>query len=671
MPFPALARKRLTTGKLAAPKWKWSSWYLIALKLAMGLLLVLLIALFWILFESEAEEQRNTLIADVLWLEQSVNFHLEGHSEQLQQLSGELQQEKDTKTLFRVRSQYLLNNNPDVLQVLWFGPTGKVVDKTPAAMLPRLGGEIPEGEAQNQAYEMARRIGKFTYSDAYMTPGGAQFELYMPMFDGSNYRGSLVVVYSFGAMLKHLVPWWFAEKYQIRVLDGSGRTLASKSKVSSAETTISYAIPLDPPGYGMVLRVDTYRGAGSFVEMSLTGLVIALAASVLLSLWVMRKHIQRRIAAEQALRAEHAFRMAMEDSLTVGMRARDREGRITYVNRAFCEMVGFSEEELLGVRPPMPFWPPEEMETVQAINDAVIEHGTTPREGVEVRLMRKDGTRFDALVYESPLIDADGNQSGWMASIVDVAARKRAEELARQQQEKLQMTSRLVTMGEMASTLAHELNQPLAAIASYTAGCLNRLESGEFTPEELKMALGKLGTQAQRAGRIIRRVHDFVRKSEPKLAPCNLVEIIDDSIGLIEPSAKLANVRIAREIETFPGDLMGDRVMLEQVLLNVMRNAIEAMGGSALPPDRRELTIRLSKADEQQVQIQVMDRGPGMSREVLQNLFTPFFTTKPNGMGMGLNICRSIVEFHRGRLWVEEYPEGGTVVVISLPLMQP
>lgn len=670
MVFPALAKKRPSPGTLAAPKWKWSNWYLIALKVAMGLLLALLISLFWILFESEAEEQRATLIADVLWLEQSVNFHLEGHTEQLQQLSSELVQEKDTKTLFRVRSQYLLNNSPDVLQILWFDPAGRIVDKLPAAMLPRLGGETPEGEAQNQAYEMARRIGKFSYSDAYMTPGGAQFEMYMPMFDGGSYRGSLVVVYSFNALLKNLVPWWFAEKYQIRILDGNGGTLASKSKVSNAETTISYAIPLDPPGFGMVLRVDAYRGAGNFVEKLLTALVIALAASVLCSLWVMRRHIQRRVAAEQALRAEHAFRLAMEDSLTVGMRARDREGRITYVNRAFCQMVGFSEEELLDARPPMPFWPPEEMETVQAINDAVIELGKTPREGVEVRLMRKDGTRFDALVYESPLVDADGKQNGWMASIVDVTARKRAEELARQQQEKLQLTSRLVTMGELASTLAHELNQPLAAITSYAAGCLNRLDAEEFSRDELKMALGKLGVQAQRAGRIIRRVHDFVRKSEPKLAPCNLVEIIDDSIGLIEPSAKLANVHISREIEEFPGDLMGDRVMLEQVLLNVMRNAIEAMAGSALAAERRVLTVRLSKADEHQVQIQVVDRGPGISREVLQNLFTPFFTTKQNGMGMGLNICRSIVEFHRGRLWVEENPEGGTVVVISLPLMQ-
>ena len=284
--------------------------------------------------------------------------------------------------------------------------------------------------------------------------------------------------------------------------------------------------------------------------------------------------------------------------------------------------------------------------------------------------MRKDGSRFDALVYEAPLIDADGNHSGWMASVVDVTARKRAEDLARQQQEKLQATSRLVTMGEMASSLAHELNQPLAAITSYTAGCLNRLESGAFSSAEFKEALGKLAVQAQRAGRIIRRVHDFVRKSEPKLAPCNLVEIIDDSIGLMESTSKLVNVRITREIELYPRELMGDRVMLEQVLLNLLRNAIEAMSGSGVGQERRVLTVRLVQPDDQQVQIHVVDRGSGIPREIRESLFTPFFTTKASGMGMGLNICRSIIEFHRGRLWFEENPEGGTVFIISLPVIK-
>jgi two-component system sensor histidine kinase DctS len=294
--------------------------------------------------------------------------------------------------------------------------------------------------------------------------------------------------------------------------------------------------------------------------------------------------------------------------------------------------------------------------------------GNAPREGFEIRFMRKDGSRFDALVYEAPLIDADGQHTGWMASILDVTARKLAEELARQQQEKLQLTSRLVTMGEMASTLAHELNQPLAAITSYNTGCLNKLESGVFTRDELAGALTKLGVQAQRAGRIIRRVHDFVRKSEPKRAPCDLAEVIDDSIGFIESAAKNRHIRIVREIQGMRPELMADQVMLEQVLLNLMRNALEAMNDQ--PPERRRLTIKLSQL-ENQMEIRVIDLGPGIPSEVQEKLFTPFFSTKAEGMGMGLNICRSIIEFHQGRLWVESNPEGGTIFVITLPIGLP
>ena len=649
---------------------KWSNWYLIALKLAIGLLLVLLIVLFWVFRQNEVDEQRSTLIADVLWLEQSINFHLEGIAENLQQLSRDLSKDKNRHALFRLRADYLLKNNSDLVQVAWINEADRVQEIVPARARFRSEDGEEERIVVQQNMEVARKLGKAVYTDVYPASDGDRFEIYSPIFDDGRYQGTLVGVYSFSALLRSLVPWWFAEKYQVRILDSSGNVLASKSKVSDVDTKINYAIPFDPPGYGMVLRVDAYRSGGNFTRNLLTALVIALAAAVLCSLWVMRGHIRRRIAAEQGQRTEYAFRKAMEDSLTVGMRARDLKSTVTYVNPAFCEMVGFEEGELLGVSPPMPYWAPEEMERVRAINEAMIHGQTSSREGFEIQLMRKDGRRLDALIYEAPLIDANGVHTGWMASFVDVTARKRAESLARQQQETLQATSRLVTMGELASTLAHELNQPLAAITSYATGCLNKLESGRYSVEELKMALGKLGAQAQRAGHIIRRVHDFVRKSEPKLALCSLSEVIDDSIGLIEPAAKLTHVRVERVILSDLPELMCDRVMIEQVLLNLMRNAIEAMSTVSLPAERRVLTVKLSRTGDH-VQIHVIDRGPGIATEVLDKLFTPFFSTKAEGMGMGLNICRSIIEFHRGRLWIEENPEGGTVLVVSLPIVLP
>jgi two-component system sensor histidine kinase DctS len=647
---------------------KWSNWYLTILKTAVGLLLVLLIALLWLLRQNEIEEQRATLIADVLWLEQSVRFHLEGNTGHLQQLALDLAQEQNKPALFQLRARHLLKSNPELRQLVWLNHAATLMDALPTRNLPA---REKEGAAETtfaSSIERARKLGKPVYTDAYRTADSAQFEVLIPIFDDREYLGTLVAAYSLNDLLKELVPWWFTEKYQLRVLDANGSTLSSKSKVDAAATSsLNYSVPFDPPGYGMALQITAYSVAGKLAQTLIATLIIVLAAAVFWSLWAVRGLIQRRLFAEQALRSEHAFRKAMEDSLTVGMRARDLEGRVTYANPAFCQMVGFRVEELLGVSPPMPYWAPEEMEQTQALHNAVME-GNAPREGFEIRFMRKDGSRFDALVYEAPLIDADGCHTGWMASILDVTARKHAEELARQQQEKLQLTSRLITMGEMASTLAHELNQPLAAITSYNTGCLNKLESGAFTRDELSGALTKLGVQAQRAGRIIRRVHDFVRKSEPKLAPCDLAEVIDDSIGFIESAAKNRHIRIVREIQGMRPELMADQVMLEQVLLNLMRNALEAMNDQ--PPERRRLTIKLSQL-ENQMEIRVIDLGPGISTEAQEKLFTPFFSTKAEGMGMGLNICRSIIEFHQGRLWIENNPEGGTIFVITLPIGPP
>ena len=645
---------------------KWSKWYLTALKLAVGLLLVLLIVLLWLLRQHEADEQRSTLIADVLWLEQSFDFRLESNADLIQQLALDLAQDQNPKSLFKIRGQHLLRTEPEIQQLIWIDESLEQIDLMPARKLPRLGHDGISSVAQKRSAEIAGKMGKPVYTEAYQTPDSFQFEVFFPIYENNQYRGSLIAVYSFNELLKQLVPWWFAEKYQVRILDANGSTLASKSKLSNAATTHSYTLPFDPPGYGTTLQILSYRGTRNLAQTLITILIVSLAAAVFWSLWIMRGHIERRLAAEQALRAEHAFRKAMEDSLTVGMRARDRDGRLTYANPAFCNMVGFSAEELMSAKPPMPYWAPEDQERAQTMHNAVIE-GKAPSEGFELRFMRKNGTRFDALIYEAPLIDADGQHTGWMASVVDVTARKHIEEIARQQQEKLQLTSRLVTMGEMASTLAHELNQPLAAITSYTAGCLNKLNSGDFTLDELKTALGKLGIQAQRAGRIIRHVHDFVRKSEPKLALCDLAEIIDDSVGFIEPAAKLLNIRIVRKIPGRRPELMADRVMLEQVLLNLMRNGIESMSDASV--EDRRLMIKLSQIDDQ-MQIEVIDRGCGIAPELKDKLFTPFFSTKPEGMGMGLNICRSIIEFHRGRLWVEDNPDGGTIFIIALPISQ-
>jgi two-component system, LuxR family, sensor histidine kinase DctS len=354
----------------------------------------------------------------------------------------------------------------------------------------------------------------------------------------------------------------------------------------------------------------------------------------------------------------------MEDSLHTGMRAVDLEGRIVYVNPAYCNMVGYPAERLIGSRPPQPYWPPEEREHVEEVLRQARGPGA-PRAGIELRLVRPSGERFDVLLYEAPLIDAEGRQTGWMGSVLDITERKRARELVRQQQEKLAATARLVTVGEMASTMAHELNQPLSAIASYTTGCLNLLQDGGLPRGELEQALHKTAQQAQRAGRIIRRVHDFVRKREPTRTAVRMNAVVEEAVGFADADARRRRVRVDVALCAEDPELSADPVLLQQVVLNLLRNAMDAM--AATPAEARSIRVTTAAGPEG-ITVSIADRGAGIPDEVREHLFQPFYTTKAEGMGMGLNICRSILELHGGRVWADQNPGGGTVFSFTLPV---
>ena len=642
-------------------------WFLALPKLGVLLLLAAVISLLWLLHQNELEEERASLIKDVLWLEQNLRFHLGNNEEQLQQLAADLGNQPDRKHLFRVRANHILKNNPDISQIVWFDPRRQVIDALPAALPADSELEVFGPPVTQKAFELASRLSKRVYSEPFFLSGNvAHFALAVPVYNERELAGMLVVNYSIEGLLNNLVPWWFAEKYRVVVVDDNEVQFAAKSNIEGVPS-ISYELPFDPPGYGLKFRVTTYQSAGNPLQRLLAGAILVLAAGVFWSLWIVRDLMKKRALAEEALRAEHALRSAMEDSLTVGMRARDLNGRIIYVNPAFCQMTGFSSEELVDRSPPMPYWVPEQLDETMAVHQAVLD-GKAPPDGFEITFRRKDGECFQALIYEAPLIDSKGQHTGWMASVLDVTERRRAEELARLQQEQLQFTSRLVTMGEMASTLAHELNQPLAAIASYNTGCLNLLATDDFDMRDIRQAMEKLGVQAQRAGRIIRRVHDFVRKSEPKRAPCALGEIIEDCIGFIEAEARKRHVQIVADLPSLP-PVLADRLMLEQVLLNLIRNGMEAMTNT--PEAHRMLRIS-AEPREGEVMLAIADNGCGIAPEVREKLFTAFFTTKPEGMGVGLSICRSIIEFHRGRLWAEDNPRSptgsGTIFHFTLPL---
>jgi two-component system sensor histidine kinase DctS len=352
----------------------------------------------------------------------------------------------------------------------------------------------------------------------------------------------------------------------------------------------------------------------------------------------------------------------MEDSLDTGMRARNLDGEIIYVNPAFCRMVGLSTAELIGRRPPMPYWADDYLDEARALNDRVLA-GEGPEEGFELKLKHRNGEVIDVLIHEAPLIDAHGKHSGWMGSIVDISERKQADERVRQQQDRLQSTARLVAMGEMASSIAHELNQPLAAISSYCTGAANLLRS-ETPAADVLPALDKAVEQARRAGQVIRRIYSLARQSEDRFELVHLGERIDAALALMDVDIRQKGIRVTLDLQA-QAVVEGDPVLLEQALFNLFRNAVESMRDTV--SDQRQIGITLAYVDRYAL-LTIADCGCGIDASVADKLFDPLFTTKAEGMGMGLAICRSVVENHRGRLSFEANPGGGTVFHILLPL---
>lgn len=655
---PVLASNEVLKAPQRAPRWAWR------LPLIAAVLLPVVIgALLWLLYGNEREEQRVALIRDVLWIEQSMRFQMDRNVEQLGILGAEFfESGTDTRTA-ALRAQALIEEGDSLVQVAWLRADGRLLHAVPSSMPPDY--RLAAAKPQREALRSAARLGKPVYSAPYdFERNDARFDVYVPHYRNGRLVGMTVGIHSAYTLLTQMVPWWFTERYRITLIDDNGTVLAANSAVTADPAALSYQLPFELIGGGAALVISAHGAGTRLVPAVLIATIALLALAILFSLRAVRRHMQHRLSAEQALREEYAFRKAMEDSLLTGLRARDLAGRIIYVNPAFCHMVGWSAEDLVGRAPPMPYWAPELADQTAAVHDRILS-GTGPHEAVEVRFQRRNGERFDALIYEAPLIDANGRHTGWMGSVLDITARKRAEELYRQQQEKFQFTARLVTMGEMASVLAHELNQPLAAISSYTTGSLNVLERAEQPRTEVVDRLQKVVAQAQRAGQVIRRVHEFVRRREPRQEPCTIGMIVDDAVGLIEPVARQRGLRLAIDLAADLPALCVDRVMIEQLLLNLIRNGMDAM--TDVPMGRRVLGIGAT-LHEGGVRLSVADCGSGVSPEAAAHLYEPFFSTKQEGMGMGLNICRSIAELHRGRLWFEARTEGGTQFHLWLPV---
>lgn len=616
--------------------------------------------------QMEASERLEQLIADSLWVEQAIRFQLSRDDESMRIIGREIINGRLHQDHFRSRLNALLRNNREFYRVTWFNAEGRPVGSTDDFPITRA--DLSQSSVMTS--ERARQMHRPLYSPPAVPPGIAEpmlMDYHVPLFRDNHYIGSLVASYAVARILNEMVPWWFAQDNEISLTDTDDNVVARRASGGPGLNVYTHRRELELPGLTLVLYTNSTKSAPKLLPNLLVGSVIVLSLGLLWSLWALWRDINRRTKAEEALLSEASFRAAMENSLVTGMRARDLEGRITYVNPAFCKMVGIPAEELVGKVPPMPYWAPEAMDEYQERFSNVLAGRVTPQ--FETIFQRHGGERFPVLIFESPLVDQHGKQTGWMGSILDVSERKRAEDLSRTQEEKLQAGARLASMGEIASTLAHELNQPLAAISSYTTGALNLMQQGHADPQALQPALEKIHAQAQRAGHVIRSVHQFVKKREPARQRLLMPQLIDNIAPLIELQAQQFFVVLQLQVPPTLPPVLGDQVLLEQVILNLTRNGIQAM--AAVPSARRILrvTAELTRNDDgaESVTVAVIDQGHGISEDVAARLFSPFFSTKAEGMGMGLNICRTTIEFHGGTLTYTDNPAGGTIFRFSLP----
>jgi hypothetical protein len=468
------------------------------------------------------------------------------------------------------------------------------------------------------------------------------------------------------------------------------------------------------------------------------------------------------------------------------------DGRINYVNPAFCKMVGWSADELSGKYPPFPFWSREEEVTNNMLKlDNAFKTKTGSIVGIEATITSKAGKKIAVRNFVSPMIDAKNRQTGWINSLIDISepqrireelaisqqrfitvlegldaaisvinpkngellftnglyremfgnssaahlqlignpdgvisdgsteddsvddyagipsamlmpitsdseevqlpslnenwyevrqryipwtdgglaqllittdisSRKLAEENLRNQEEKLQFSSRLTTMGEMASSIAHELNQPLAAINNYCMGVITRVKnySDPNFQSEILPALEKASAQALRAGTIIQRIRNFVKRSAPQRIICRIEDVVQQSVELAEIDAKRYSLEIRSIVPSNLPDYYLDPVLIEQVIVNLLKNGIDSMRSST-PLHLRSMVIPLhlivdldKSSGNEMLRIRIIDSGLGIQPAAIPHIFEPFYSTKAEGMGMGLNICRSVIESHQGRLYV-------------------
>jgi two-component system sensor histidine kinase DctS len=642
-----------------------------------GLVLAVLVTLVWLAGRYETSQVQAELELDTANAVSDLRSSL---SRQVQALQA-LQFAHFSPTEWRAQTLALLRDNRDWLRVEWRDKDWQLQAFADSPLRAPVFERMARAELlndANQACQRAKRLNVPTYSSTYFLPrsdglGIEVMELCLPVTQSGEFVGYLVVTYSLQELLNERFGSTFGRSNELSFIEPDGTRLAIAGTQRREQRVFTSQQLVDLPGNTLLLRMDGRRGEPDLFPNVLTALVTGMSMALITVMVLLTKDARRRQKAERDLAEALAFRKAMEDSLVTGLRARDLQGCITYVNPAFCQMVGWEAEALIGKNAPMPYWPPEMVDEYQQRQAIRMAGNVPPREGFESVFMRQDGERFPVLIIEAPLISVQGEQTGWMGAVIDISEQRRIEELSRAGQERLQATARLATVGEMASLISHELNQPLAAIASYANGSLNLLQDPQAVPQTLDdvhMALRRIAEQAERAGRVINSVHDFVRRRDQSREPVAPQALLDAIAPLMNLQARKLQVKMHIRVAAGLPPVWCDRTMVEQVLLNLARNGMQAMD---VPQCRdRVLALQVQRAlphaEDAGVEFTVTDLGEGIGPDVATHLFNPFFTTKAEGMGLGLSLCRTVIEQHGGQLAFEPHAPKGTVFRFTLPM---
>lgn len=379
---------------------------------------------------------------------------------------------------------------------------------------------------------------------------------------------------------------------------------------------------------------------------------------------VMEADITERRQVQRALQKERDFIATVLDTAGAMVIVLDPEGRILRFNRAAEQVSGYRSREVMNKRIWEIYRPAGEKEFFKSAIATLL--AGQPYSRFEKYCSVKDGGSRTITWSNTAVYDEQHRVEYIICTGIDITEVRRAEEEAQRHLADLARVSRITMLGEMASAMAHELNQPLSAVVNYTQGCIRRMQAGTGDSAALQGAMEQASQQAQRASDIIRRIRDFMRKGEVQRSLVNLNELVRNVMELAQTDVRRHSIQVVLDLAEPLPSVFADAIQIEQVILNLLRNAMEAMEKTAV--EKRSLRIRTSVKDGGVVEFSVQDTGTGLSPEVLDLLFAPFYTTKPEGMGLGLSISQSIVEAHGGSMHATINPQGGATFEFTLPV---